>query len=93
MSTPGFDRYLPVRVRRRPHRRVSTCSSTRPVAGVKCTTCPVMAADAVDEVARGLDGRVPPSCTRRAPLLGAEGCDAAWNARYRTATRYGIHVA
>ncbi|MDQ1482611.1 MAG: glycerol-3-phosphate dehydrogenase, partial [Actinomycetota bacterium] len=50
-------------------------------------------ADAVDEVARGLDGRVPPSCTQRIPLLGAEGFDAAWNARHRTATRYGIHVA
>jgi glycerol-3-phosphate dehydrogenase len=63
------------------------------VAGGKYTTYRVMAADAVDEVARGLDGRVPPSCTQRIPLLGAEGYDAAWNARHRTATRYGIHVA
>jgi glycerol-3-phosphate dehydrogenase len=63
------------------------------VAGGKYTTYRVMAADAVDEVARGLDGRVAPSCTQRIPLLGAEGYDAAWNARYRTATRYGIHVA
>ena len=52
-----------------------------------------MAADAVDEVVRGLDGRVPRSCTERIPLLGAEGYDAAWNARHRTATHYGIHVA
>jgi glycerol-3-phosphate dehydrogenase len=52
-----------------------------------------MAADAVDEVARALDERVPPCCTQRIPLLGAEGYDAAWNARHRTATRYGIHVA
>jgi glycerol-3-phosphate dehydrogenase len=36
---------------------------------------------------------VPPSCTRRIPLLGTEGYDAAWNARHRTATGYGIHVA
>ncbi|HEX8972273.1 glycerol-3-phosphate dehydrogenase/oxidase [Oryzihumus sp.] len=63
------------------------------VAGGKYTTYRVMAADAVDEVARALDGRVPPSCTARIPLLGAEGYDAAWNARHRTATRYGVHVA
>ena len=63
------------------------------VAGGKYTTYRVMAADAVDEVARGLDGRVSASCTERIPLLGAEGYDAAWNGRHRTATRYGIHVA
>jgi len=63
------------------------------VAGGKYTTYRVMAADAVDEVARGLDGRVPASCTQRIPLLGAEGYDAAWNARHRTATKYGVHVA
>jgi glycerol-3-phosphate dehydrogenase len=63
------------------------------VAGGKYTTYRVMAADAVDEVARGLDDRVAASCTQRIPLLGAEGYDAAWNARYRTASRYGIHVA
>jgi glycerol-3-phosphate dehydrogenase len=63
------------------------------VAGGKYTTYRVMAADAVDEVARGIDGRVPASCTERIPLLGAEGYDAAWNARHRTATRYGVHVA
>jgi glycerol-3-phosphate dehydrogenase len=63
------------------------------VAGGKYTTYRVMAADAVDEVARALDGRVPQSCTERIPLLGADGYDAAWNARQRTATRYGVHVA
>ncbi len=63
------------------------------VAGGKYTTYRVMAADAVDEVARALDGRVPPSCTERIPLLGADGYDAAWNSRQRTATRYGVHVA
>ncbi|MEP7017530.1 MAG: glycerol-3-phosphate dehydrogenase/oxidase [Actinomycetota bacterium] len=63
------------------------------VAGGKYTTYRVMAADAVDEVARGIDGRVPASCTERIPLLGAEGYDAAWNSRHRTATRYAIHVA
>jgi glycerol-3-phosphate dehydrogenase len=63
------------------------------VAGGKYTTYRVMAADAVDEVARALDGRVPESCTERIPLLGADGFDAAWNSRQRTATRYGVHVA
>jgi len=63
------------------------------VAGGKYTTYRVMAADAVDEVARGLDGKVPKSCTERIPLLGAEGYDAAWNTRHRTATHYDIHVA
>jgi glycerol-3-phosphate dehydrogenase len=63
------------------------------VAGGKYTTYRVMAADAVDEVARGLDARVPPSCTERIPLLGAEGYAAAWNSRHRSATRYGVHVA
>jgi glycerol-3-phosphate dehydrogenase len=63
------------------------------VAGGKYTTYRVMASDAVDEVARALDGRVPASCTDRTPLLGADGYDAAWNSRQRTATRYGVHVA
>jgi glycerol-3-phosphate dehydrogenase len=63
------------------------------VAGGKYTTYRVMASDAVDEVARALDGRVPASCTERIPLLGADGFDAAWNSRQRTATRYGVHVA
>jgi glycerol-3-phosphate dehydrogenase len=63
------------------------------VAGGKYTTYRVMAADAVDEVARGVDGLVPASCTERIPLLGAEGYDAAWNSRHRTATRCAIHVA
>jgi glycerol-3-phosphate dehydrogenase len=52
-----------------------------------------MAKDAVDEVARALDFRVAPSCTDEVPLLGAEGYRAAWNARGRTATAAGMHVA
>jgi glycerol-3-phosphate dehydrogenase len=63
------------------------------VAGGKYTTYRVMAVDAVDEVARGIDGRVPASCTERIPLLGAEGYDAAWNSRHRTAKLYRVHVA
>jgi glycerol-3-phosphate dehydrogenase len=63
------------------------------VAGGKYTTYRVMAKDAVDEVARGLDFRVAPCCTDEVPLLGAEGFRAAWNARARTAARTGLHVA
>jgi glycerol-3-phosphate dehydrogenase len=63
------------------------------VAGGKYTTYRVMAKDAVDEAARGLDFRVAPSCTDEVPLLGAEGYRAAWNARQRTAARADLHVA
>ena len=63
------------------------------VAGGKYTTYRVMARDAVDEAARALDERVPPSCTDTIPLLGASGFKAAWNKRSRTAERTGIHVA
>jgi glycerol-3-phosphate dehydrogenase len=63
------------------------------VAGGKYTTYRVMAKDAVDEAARALDERVPPSCTDTIPLLGASGFKAAWNKRSRTADRTGIHVA
>jgi len=63
------------------------------VAGGKYTTYRVMARDAVDAAARGLDRLVPPSCTDRVPLLGAEGYTAMWNARERLAAASGLHVA
>jgi glycerol-3-phosphate dehydrogenase len=63
------------------------------VAGGKYTTYRVMAADAIDEVARALDFRVAGSCTDRIPLVGAEGYAAAWNGRRRTAESSGLHVA
>jgi glycerol-3-phosphate dehydrogenase len=63
------------------------------VAGGKYTTYRVMAADAIDEVARALDFRVAPSCTATIPLAGAEGFWAAWNGRRRTADASGLHVA
>jgi glycerol-3-phosphate dehydrogenase len=66
------------------------------VAGGKYTTYRVMAKDAVDEAVHGLeaqvDRRVPASVTRDIPLLGAEGYDAAWNARHRLAERSGLHL-
>ena len=61
------------------------------VAGGKYTTYRVMAKDAVDAAAHGLDGRIPPSCTEDVPLLGAEGFHALTNATTRLADGAGLH--
>jgi glycerol-3-phosphate dehydrogenase len=63
------------------------------VAGGKYTTYRLMARDAVDAVAHGLDGKVAPSCTESIPLVGADGHVALWNARYSLARSSGLHVA
>jgi len=63
------------------------------VAGGKYTTYRVMAKDAIDAVSHGLDGKVPPSCTDRVPLVGAEGYAALWNGRHRLAAQHDLHVA
>ncbi|MWA03732.1 glycerol-3-phosphate dehydrogenase [Actinomadura sp. LD22] len=63
------------------------------VAGGKYTTYRVMAKDAIDAVAHGLDGKIPESCTDRVPLVGGDGFQAMWNARHRLAARSGVHVA
>jgi glycerol-3-phosphate dehydrogenase len=63
------------------------------VAGGKYTTYRVMARDAVDAAARGLDGAVPPSVSDRTPLLGADGYQVLWNGRHRLAAESGLHVA
>lgn len=63
------------------------------VAGGKYTTYRVMAKDAVDAAVRGLDGTVPPSCTERIALSGAEGYLGAFNARRLTAERTGMPVS
>ena len=55
------------------------------VAGGKYTTYRVMARDAIDAVARGLDRAVPPSATHVTPLVGADGFQALWNRRERLA--------
>ena len=62
------------------------------VAGGKYTTYRVMAKDAVDEVSRALDARVPPSITEDVPLVGAEGFNALWNQRHALAKQSGLHV-
>ena len=63
------------------------------IAGGKYTTYRIMARDAVDAVAHGLDGKVAPSCTDRIPLAGADGFIALWNSRYALARSSGLHVA
>jgi glycerol-3-phosphate dehydrogenase len=63
------------------------------IAGGKYTTYRLMARDAVDAVAHGLDGKVAPSCTDQIPLAGADGSQALWNARHTIARSSGLHVA
>jgi glycerol-3-phosphate dehydrogenase len=63
------------------------------VAGGKYTTYRVMARDAVDASVYGLARSVPPSCTEKVPLLGAEGYPALWNRRRVLAEESGLHVA
>jgi glycerol-3-phosphate dehydrogenase len=63
------------------------------IAGGKYTTYRIMARDAVDAVAHGLDGKVAPSCTDSIPLAGADGFVALWNSRYALARSSGLHVA
>jgi glycerol-3-phosphate dehydrogenase len=62
------------------------------VAGGKYTTYRVMAADAIDAAVRDLPEPAPPSCTRAVRLLGADGFQAAWNHRARTASDSGLPV-
>src|SRR4051794_1006117 len=63
------------------------------VAGGKYTTYRIMARDAIDAVARGLDRAVPPSATHVTPLAGATGFQALWNRRERLSAASGLHVA
>ena len=63
------------------------------VTGGKFTTYRVMARDAVDAVAEGLDDVVPESVTARLPILGADGFEVLWNDRRGLAARSGLHVA
>ncbi|MGI9007935.1 MAG: glycerol-3-phosphate dehydrogenase/oxidase [Streptosporangiaceae bacterium] len=63
------------------------------IAGGKYTTYRLMARDAVDAVAHGLDGKVAPSCTDQIPLAGADGYQALWNSRHAIARTSGLHVA
>jgi glycerol-3-phosphate dehydrogenase len=61
------------------------------IAGGKYTTYRVMAADAVDAGAGDLPRLVPPSCTDKVPLLGADGYFAMRNQVDALAAEYGLH--
>jgi glycerol-3-phosphate dehydrogenase len=63
------------------------------IAGGKYTTYRLMARDAVDAVAHGLDDKVAASCTDQIPLAGADGFQALWNSRHAIARTSGLHVA
>src|SRR6266566_5056977 len=63
------------------------------IAGGKYTTYRLMARDAVDAVAHGLDGKVAQSCTDQIALAGADGYQALWNSRHVLARSSGLHVA
>ncbi|MBL7490947.1 glycerol-3-phosphate dehydrogenase/oxidase [Frankia sp. AgB1.9] len=77
----------------REHAVIAAAPGLTTVAGGKYTTYRVMAEDAVDAAVAGLTRVVPPSCTDKTPLLGADGYQALWNARERLAERAGLHVA
>jgi len=76
----------------REHAVASPAPGLVSVAGGKYTTYRVMGRDAVDAAVRGLDERVPPSCTQVTPLIGAEGYQVLWNKRHRIAADSGLHV-
>ncbi len=61
------------------------------VAGGKYTTYRVMAKDAIDMAARGLEQRVPESVTETTELLGAAGYHALWNRRRQLSEESGLH--
>jgi glycerol-3-phosphate dehydrogenase len=77
----------------RKHAVSQSVSGLITVAGGKYTTYRVMAKDAIDQVARGLEQRVPESCTDRTPLVGAPGFQAFWNRRRALAEEMGLHTS
>ncbi|HEY5880560.1 MAG TPA: glycerol-3-phosphate dehydrogenase/oxidase [Nakamurella sp.] len=74
----------------REHAVVTVAPGLVVVAGGKYTTYRVMAKDAVDEAVKDLPGPVPPSCTERLPLVGADGYPALWNSRTTIAADTGL---
>jgi len=62
------------------------------VAGGKYTTYRVMAKDAIDVAARGLEQQVPECVTDVTELLGAVGYRALWNRRRALAAESGLHL-
>jgi glycerol-3-phosphate dehydrogenase len=77
----------------REHAVSESVSGLITVAGGKYTTYRVMSRDTIDVAARELPKRVPPSCTDKTQLLGAEGYFGEWNRREATAQQSGLHVS
>ncbi|HKJ55363.1 MAG TPA: glycerol-3-phosphate dehydrogenase [Nitriliruptoraceae bacterium] len=77
----------------REHAVSATAAGLITIAGGKYTTYRVMAKDAVDAAAHGLDEKVPDSVTDTVPIAGGAGYHAAWNQRHDMAARSGLHVA
>ncbi len=75
----------------REHAVAQTVAGLITIAGGKYTTYRVMAKDAIDAAARGIDKRVPRSVTEKTPLVGAEGYHALWNQRRQLTTDTGLH--
>ena len=76
----------------REHAVSQSVSGLITVAGGKYTTYRVMAEDVVDIAAHGLDQKVPPSCTKEVPLVGAPGYRAYWNRRETLAAQSGLDI-
>ncbi|CAN5879556.1 glycerol-3-phosphate dehydrogenase [soil metagenome] len=77
----------------REHSVVQPAEGLTIIAGGKYTTYRVMAKDAVDEAAKGMDQTVPESVTTDIRIVGAEGYQALRNGRARLASSSGLHVA
>ncbi len=75
----------------REHAVAQTVAGLITIAGGKYPTYRVMAKDAIDAAARGIDKRVPRSVTEKTPLVGAEGYHALWNQRRQLTTDTGLH--
>lgn len=76
----------------REHAVSQSVSGLITVAGGKYTTYRVMAKDAVDLAAHGINRRVPECCTDRIPLLGADGFQSYVNRAEELARESGLHV-
>ncbi len=86
------DTELTVRLSRE-HAVVAPAPGLTVIAGGKFTTYRIMAKDAVDVTARGLDTSVPESVTDRLPLLGADGFVGLWHRRHSLADSANLPVS
>ncbi|GJJ21965.1 glycerol-3-phosphate dehydrogenase [Mycolicibacterium mageritense] len=77
----------------REHAVASPVRGLTVIAGGKYTTYRVMAKDAVNAAVHGLQRAVPPSCTDRVPLTGAEGYGATFNSRHHLAEQSGLRLS